>query len=90
MRVYEGFVTEVSEATPASFCVGEEPARPLGVAHWTERRKEKREKQREGSEVSVFHCLTSGLEALVVAPLTLSSSKTKLLSSKSDATSRRT
>jgi hypothetical protein len=31
----------LSEATPASFCVGEEPARPLGVAHWTERRKEK-------------------------------------------------
>jgi hypothetical protein len=41
VRVYEGIVTEVSEETPASSCVGEEPARPVGVAHWTERRKER-------------------------------------------------
>lgn len=33
VRVYEGIVTEVSEETPASSYVGEEPARPLSVAH---------------------------------------------------------
>ncbi len=57
VRVYEGIVTEVSEETPASSCIGEHPARPLGVAHLTDRRKERRQNQREGSEVSVFHSL---------------------------------
>jgi hypothetical protein len=28
-------------------CVGEEPARPLGVAHWTERRKEREGRKKE-------------------------------------------
>ena len=47
VRVCEGIVTEVSEETPARSCVGEEPARPLGVAHLTDRRKEREGKIRE-------------------------------------------
>ena len=64
VRVYEGIVTEVSEETPASsLCRGGTCAASRRCPLDREEKGERR--QKKGSEVSVFHSLSTKLWLLI-------------------------